>query len=248
MKTIDFPNDIQVIINKIEEEAKPISIFIYGSRARTDFKDDSDYEVGVIFNSEKRWERLKLAKLHNNSNVNIYPFVLEELQKYRIDAPFPKAVYLKELVEESVTVAGKKVIQQLQSPEIKLSDLVEVITFETAYALGALLSTRRNDLFTASIQFNKAIFFAVRALVMLESGKFPLTYREIYGESKNLSFLDDNAKKVINHANDVRNGKSIDQELVYKSFKFLNQIAYARIKEQLKINDRVILPGHPIYE
>ena len=246
MKKIDFSNDIQAIIDKIEKEAKPVSIFIYGSRARNDFREDSDYEIGVLFNRDKRWERLQLARLHNNPNVNIYPFVLEDLLQYKIDTPFPKAIYLKELVEESVTVAGDKTIQQLQSPEIKLSDLIEVIVFETSYALGALLSTRKNDLFTASVQFTKAVLFAVRALVILESGKFPLTYKEIYEESKKLEFLDDNAKNVINHANDVRNEESIQPELVYKSLKFLNQVAYPRIKDQLKIQDRVILLGHAI--
>ncbi len=246
MRKIDLPKDILIIIDRVEREAKPISIFIYGSRARSDFKYDSDYELGVIFKRGKRWEHLQLTELHNNPNVNIYPFVLEDLKQYKIDTPFPKAVYLKELVQESVTIAGDRVIQGLDSPEIKLSDLAEVITFETAYALGALLSTRKNDLFTASIQFTKAIFFAVRALVILESGKFPLTYKEIYEESKKLSFLDDNAKKVINHANDVRSGEPIQSELVYKSLKFLNQTAYPRIKSQLKIQDRIILPGHAI--
>ncbi|MBI2621113.1 MAG: nucleotidyltransferase domain-containing protein [Candidatus Levybacteria bacterium] len=248
MKKTDFPKDILSVIDKIEKEAKPVSIFVYGSRARDDFKEDSDYEVGVIFSKTKRWERIKLAQLHNNPNINIYSFVLEEIERYIIDTPFPKAVYLKELVEESITIAGENIIRKLKSPQIKLSDLIEVIIFETSYALGALLSARKNDLVTASIQFSKAVLFAARALVILESGKFPLTHKDIYVESKKLKFLDVNGSIVINHAMDVRNGKTIDQEMIYKSLRFLNQSAYTRIKNQLKTGDRIILPGHPLFE
>jgi len=248
MKKTDFPKDILSVIDKIEKEAKPVSIFIYGSRARDDFKEDSDYEVGAIFARAKRWERRELAQLHNNPNINIYSFVLEEIERYIIDTPFPKAVYLKELVEESITVSGENIIQKLMPPQIKLSDLIEVIIFETSYALGALLSARKNDLVTASIQFTKAVLFAARALVILELGKFPLTHKDIYEQSKKLKFLDANGSIVIDYAMDVRNGKTIDQEMIYKSLRFLNQSAYTRIKNQLKTGDRIILPGHPLFE
>ena len=92
-------------LETIFSKTKPISIFLYGSRARTDFKKDSDYEVGIIFDKNKIG-RSEIAKMHNLKNLVVYPFLLSDLKNYDLDTPFPKAIYLKELIETGKTILG----------------------------------------------------------------------------------------------------------------------------------------------
>jgi len=246
IKEVSIPDDISVTLDKIEQEASPVSVFIYGSRARKDYKEQSDFEAGVLFNRDKKWSRSQLTILHNISGLNVYPFVLEDFQQYKLDTPFPKAVYLRELMSGAVTIRGQKVLETMELPEVRLSDLIEVATFQTAYALGAVLSTRQKDLVTSSIEFTKSALFGARALVVLEAGNFPLSYDEIYEEANKLDFLDEDAKAILAHAMDVRKGQPLNPELLYKNITFLNQTVYPRIKNQLTDGDKVVLKGHPV--
>ncbi len=245
MKDLILPGEISLALDKVMEQSKPVSIFVYGSRARTDYKESSDFEVGALFNRDKKWGRSQLATLHDVSGLNIYPFVLEDFSEYKLDTPFPRAVYLRELMSGAKTIKGEKIIENMELPEIKISDLLEVATFQLAYALGAVLSSRQKDWVTTSIEFTKSALFGARALVVLEKGKFPLSYDDIYSESQNLE-LDEDSKTVIQHVIDLRKGGEIKPELLYKNLTFLNQIVYAKIKAQFLGGDRIILPGHPI--
>lgn len=89
--------------------------------------------------------------------------------------------------------------------------------------------------------------FGARVLVILEAGNFPLSYDEIYEEANKLDFLDEDAKTILRHAMDVRNGQPIDPALLYKNITFLNQTIYPRIKNQFVGGDRVVLNGHPVF-
>lgn len=246
IKEVPLPDEIAVTLDRIEQQANPVSIFVYGSRARNDYNERSDFEVGVLFNRDKKWGRSQLATLHNVPGLNIYPFVLEDFQQYKLDTPFPKAVYLRELLAGATTVRGQKIIEEMELPEVRLSDLIELATFQTAYALGAVLSVRQKDLVTASIEFTKSALFGARALVALELGSFPLGYNDIYEEASKLDFLDEDAKAILRHAMEVRNGQPIDPTLLYKNITFLNQIVYSRVKGQLVSGNKVVLSGHPV--
>lgn len=100
------------VLEVVFEKTKPISIFLYGSRARTDFKEDSDYEIGIIYDKFKT-SRSELAKMHNLKNLVIYPFLLDEIKNYNLDTPFPKAIYLKELIETGKTILGKNILEKM---------------------------------------------------------------------------------------------------------------------------------------
>ena len=83
------------------------------------------------------------------------------------------------------------------------------------------------------------------ALVILEKGKFPLSYDDIYNESQSLE-LDEDSKAVIQHAIDVRKGTEVKPELLYKNITFLNQVICSKIKSEFERGNKVILPGHPV--
>lgn len=245
MKELIIPSEISLVLDKVIEQSKPVSVFVYGSRARDDFQDQSDFEIGVLFNRDVKWGRSQLAVLHDISGLNIYPFVLEDFSEYKLDTPFPRAVYLRELISGAKTIKGEKIVENMELPEIKVSDLLETVTFQLAYALGAVLSSRQKDLVTTSIEFTKSALFGARALVILEKGTFPLSYDDIYNELQSLE-LDEDSKTVIQHAIDIRKGSEIKPELLYKNITFLNQVVYSKIKAKFTEGDKIILPGHSI--
>lgn len=240
-----IPNAIEKVINEIQKQAKPISIFVYGSRARGDFKKDSDYEVGILFERDKKWGRREIKELHKLDNLNLYPFVYEDFVLYSLDTPFPRAVYLRELLKGAKTIRGKKIVEKMTPPEVGVSDLLEVSTFQIAYALGAVLSSRQKDWATTNIEFTKSVLFGARALIILEKEKFPLEYKEIAEQACNLE-LDLQYKELIKHAIEVRKGAKIDPVQLYTNISFLNQVVVQRVKDELKKGDRIVLKGKKI--
>lgn len=241
--TID--KNVKKALKNIFEITKPISIFIYGSRARTDFKTRSDYEVGALYLKQNKPRRSEIAKLHNIKGMNVYPFLIEDLEKYNLDTPFPKAIYLRELIGSTKTVFGEKVLEKMEVPEIKLIDLLERAAFDVATAFAAFRSFKTKDLITTSINF-KSVLFGTRVLEILELKKFPFTYDEIFELSKELN-LSPEYKALIEHAYKVRKGEQIQEQFLYTNISFLNQEILAKIRHQLsETGDKVILEGKKI--
>lgn len=244
-KKIILPPQVSLAIDKIVNLAKPVSIFVYGSRTRDDYTKQSDFEVGLLFNRDKKWERSQLATLHGNPNLNLFPFILEDFRQYKLDTPFPKALFLRELIVGAITIAGEKVLENMEPPEVRLSDLLEVVSFQLAYALAAVQFSCQKDWITTRDHFTKSALFGVRALIILKTGNFPLGFNEIFAEAGKLG-LNEESRTVLKQAIEVRKGKEIDRGILYKNITFLNQIVYPKIKSELTQGDRTVLEGHPI--
>jgi predicted nucleotidyltransferase len=230
---------ILVVLEKIWKETKPVSIFLYGSRARTDFKVDSDYEVGVIYDKNKI-SRADLAKKHNLKNLVVYPFLLDEIKNYDLDTPFPKAIYLKELIETGKTLFGEKILEKMEAPKIKIIDLIERTSFDIATAMAAVRSYRNGDLISTSINLKSALF-GVRVLEILKLKKFVYTYDEILSVSKELN-LSQEYNELLEEAMKVRQGGEIQEKWLFKNISFLNQVVMKEIKKNyLENGDKIIL-------
>lgn len=65
---------LKSLVAEIMEKFNPVSVFLYGSRARNDFLSKSDYEVGVLYFKDKKISRTDLKSINSNNNINIYPF------------------------------------------------------------------------------------------------------------------------------------------------------------------------------
>lgn len=238
-------DDVSEALKVIFEKTSPVSVFIYGSRARSDFKPNSDYEVGAVYKRENKPRRSEIAKLHQVKGMNVYPFVLEELEQYNLDTPFPKAIYMKELVGAAKTVMGKKVLEKMEHPEIKLSDLIERVAFDVATAFAAYRSFGTGDLMNVAINF-KSVLFGARVLEIFELGEFGYSYDEIWEISKKLD-ISDEYRQLIEHAMSVRKGESIIEQFLYTNITFLNQRISNRLRsDYAKNGDRTILPGRKI--
>ncbi len=220
-----------LILEKIFKEIKAISIFLYGSRSRTDFKENSDYEVGIIYDKNKVG-RTELDKMHNLKNLVLYPFLLDDIKNNNLDTPFPKAIYLKELIETGKTLFGEKILENMKSPEIGIIDLIEETSFEIATAMAAVRSYRNRDLISASINLKSALF-GVRVLEILKLKKFPYTYDEIFEMSKELN-LDEEYNQLLEQVMEVRQGGKIEEKWLFKNITFLNQVVMKEVKKEYK--------------
>ena len=245
MQTTRISAEVNEVLENIYINTKPVSIFVYGSRARADFKPDSDYEVGALYHKDSKPRRSELAKMHSIEGLNIYPFVYEEIEEYNLDTPFPKAIYMKELIGAAKTVFGEEVLEKMEHPEIKLSDLIERAAFDIATGFAAYRSYGTKDLVNVSINF-KSVLFGTRVLEIYELKEFAYTYDEIVKLSDKLS-LEDEYRQLINHAAEVRKGKPIIENFLFTNISFLNQKIANKIRADFCENgDRVILPGRKI--
>ncbi len=230
---------IFLVLESIFNKTKPVAIFLYGSRARSDYKDDSDYEIGIIYEKDKI-NRSELAKMHNLKNLVIYPFLLDDIKNHELDTPFPKAIYIKELIDTGKTILGEKILEQIESPKISTVDLVERTTFDIGTAFAAVRSFRNKDLITTAINFKSALFGA-RVLEILKLHKFPYTYDEIYQISGELR-LENEYKELLENAIKIRNKGKIEEKYLYKNISFLNQVVMKEVKcDYYKNGNRIVL-------
>ena len=80
-------SQLQQIIDKIVAYIDPVKIFLFGSRARGDSRNDSDYDIVVIYDGEmsKREVKLGIYDQFEDFNFSMDLFVLasQELEKYK---------------------------------------------------------------------------------------------------------------------------------------------------------------------
>lgn len=237
---MNISKEVGEVLDKIARQTKPVSIFIYGSRARKDFKKDSDYEVGVIYKQENYIHRRELKKMHSLDCLNIFPFFYKDFIKHQIDTPFPKAVYLRDVILGGRTFSGVKIVENTKPPSVSLTDLLEVVIFQQAYALAATHSFKQGDLVTSATHFIKSLLYALRVLVIIGKKKFPLTFDEIVKEAKGLKLKEEDVD-LIQHAIDVRNGIRPELDKLYANISFLNMVVLKKVKKNLLKGNRVIL-------
>ncbi|MDP4009393.1 MAG: nucleotidyltransferase domain-containing protein [Candidatus Shapirobacteria bacterium] len=225
-----IPEYIDKVLRNIIDISKPISVFLYGSRVRNDFESDSDYEIGIIYKESKKWSRQQLKELNSYENVKIYPFSLEELESGEIDTPFPKAIYLKTISEESVCLYGEKLENIISPIKIDKDDLFEATGFCLGRAYSAVVSSKQNDLVATRDGFTKSGLYGIQLLIFVKTGNFVTSYKEM--ENKYLNLIPDEFKDLVKHIFDVRkNVATVAIPYLYKNISFLNKVVLKTIKD-----------------
>ena len=180
------------------------SVFLYGSRARGDNLDDSDWEVGVIFDEDKYISRRELAPLQT-SGVVIYPFKYEELSAGIADVPFTRTIWLTELITAAKTIGGEDVTSKIPLPEITNLDIIADNSFYKARALDAMIAQREGHDSLARDLFVKSALLGARVLILAQGLPFPKSYPEIVSVATPL--LDTESQAILSRALDVRTQK-----------------------------------------
>ena len=216
------------------------SVFLYGSRARTDSYAESDYEIGVLMEKNKYIGRGEIKKQFNFEGVNIFPFYYENFIEYNPDTPFVKSIYMKEIIEAGKTLAGEKIIENLKFPSIKLLDIIQDLRFNLGYSLAATHSYRENDKINASLHLAKSCLFGTRDLIILKNKKFPTTYDNIIEESKKIDLGEYNELPI--YAYKLRKRETeLDEKNLFKNISYLNKFIEKQFTDIFNAQDNIIL-------
>ena len=99
-------SQLQQIIDKIVACIDPVKIYLFGSRAKGDSRDDSDYDIAVIYDGElsKRDVKLTIRKVFGLPDFSMDLFVLtsDELRRFNRIANTLE----REITENGVVVYG----------------------------------------------------------------------------------------------------------------------------------------------
>ncbi len=230
----------KLIINKLKK-FKPESIFLYGSRARTDYTKGSDFEVGIIFKKQNYIHRKELKEAIKEKGINVYPFKLKDIKIRVLDTPFQKAIYLRELILAGKTIYGEKIIENIKPPEIKVIDIIQDLRFNIGYAFASMHSYRNGDKKTGAYEFYKSCLYGTRDLEILKLRKFPLSFTEIYELSKKLN-LKKYSSLVLN-AYKLRQSKTRFEEAnIFKNISYLNEFMEPQLIEYFnKKGDKILI-------
>lgn len=225
-------DSLDMIINKIESNFNPYSIFLYGSAATSTFNSKSDYEIGVIFKSDNYISRKQIKEIVPQNIYAIFPFKLEEMFSYDIDTPFQKEIYIASLIKGGArTIKGKDVFQELKAPIITKDCLLEDVYFNKGLALSAVKIFKTGNIELANEQFYKSCFYVTRDLIYSKQNYLCTTYEDIYLKSKEIDIPKEYGD-LLDLAYDLRMEKisSIDSIMYFKNISFINKYIVKELK------------------
>ncbi len=225
-------DSLDIIINEIESNFNPYSIFLYGSAATSTFNSKSDYEIGVIFKSDNYISRKQIKEIIPQNNYSIFPFKLEEMFAYDIDTPFQKEIYIASLIKGGArTIKGKDVFRELKVPIITKDCLLEDVYFNKGLALSAVKIFKNGNTELANEQFYKSCFYVTRDLIYSKQNYLCITYEDIYLKSKEID-IPEEYSVLLDLAYDLRTEKKsfIDSTMYFKNISFINKYIVKELK------------------
>ncbi len=232
--------NIQKIIDDLLKFTDAKSVFLYGSRARTDFYNESDYEIGVLMEKDKYISRKDIKDKFNFKGINIFPFHYEDFITYNPDTPFVKSIYMREIIDAGKTVAGEKIIENMKPPEIKLLDIIQDLRFNLGYSLAATHSYREGDNINASLHLAKSCLFGTRDYILLKLKKFPIPFDEIAELSKNLDLKE--YSDLPSYAFKLRKrDEKVDEYKLFANISYLNKFIEKELMEVYNNQGNIVL-------
>lgn len=204
------------------------SVFLYGSRARSDFCEDSDYEIGVLTHGDKYVRRSDMKERFDLPNISIFPFIYEDFIAGSLDTPFVRSIFLNDIIRAGKTIAGEQIVENLKPPRVEMIDTLQEVRFNLGYALAATHSYRNGDAKTASLHFVKSCLFGTRSYVVVKSRTFFVAYEEILNSSKTLDLGEYQDLPI--YAHELRLNKvELDEKNLFQNISYLNKLIGADI-------------------
>lgn len=229
-------------LDKIEKYCRPKSIFLFGSQARNDHLEKSDYEIGVLFNEKNYVGENKLKEIIRPPHrIRIYPYKFKEFIQGRIIFPFQNNIFLREILVTGKTLRGEKIVEKITPPSITVVDLMQDLKFSVARGSDAILCFSVKDKKIASILFYKSCLFGTRNLIILVLKEFPNSYPEIRALSKKLTIANE-YREIISHAYKIRQGSNLKREFLFRNISYLTKFIEKKlIGYYKKHGDKVLI-------
>lgn len=173
-----------VAVRHITAVSEPASVFLYGSRARGDAMESSDYEFAALYREGHLVSRSQLvvpAEMLDGveHRLAIYPFGLSDISEGRIETPFPTSIFLNELHDTAVGMLGLSPQEVISPPPVRVADSVADCFLAGGRTLAGLDSARIGDLRAARRQVRKARYTALRTAILLRDGRLLHHTREL---------------------------------------------------------------------
>lgn len=236
-RTQEFTELLEEIFDRIEESFNPISIFLYGSRARSDAIEGSDYELGILLPKKHNTSNESVREVVNCTTVSAYSFKFEDFLENNIDTPFNKNLFMFELSKYGKTVRGRRIVEALKPPRVSALDLYSEAQFNLGYALGAVIAYRNDSISTAVALFYKSCLFGTRALIAARKGKFVASYPDILDWSKSIELGEYGT--LIDAAFEARLTGQCDFAVLVENISYLNQVVLPSISSLIVLGDGV---------
>ena len=228
--------NINSVLENISQKTRAISVFLWGSRARGDAQEDSDWELGALFRKEHLISEYELRQLANApDNVSIYPYEYNLFICGEIVVPFQRSLYLREIKLTAKTLLGEKVVESFSPPPITIVDLLCDLKFALGRASDAIVSFRRGDKTLAARLFFKSCMFATRDWLIFAQKYFPTTYHEI-NEMANSEYAE-----LVHKAYSGRFGAIPEEYLLLDNIHYINAFIEEQIELEYHRNGNVVL-------
>lgn len=221
--------DTAAVLQAISQNTRATSVFLFGSRARGEGLESSDWELAALFRSENLIAENDLRHIAAvPDNVRLYPYDHELFLRGEIVVPFQRALYLRELRVTGKTLMGERVVETFSPPPITLVDLLCDLKFCLGRASAALVSFRRQDVVTAASLLFKSCIFATRDWVTFTRRHFPATYHEI--SESNVP----GHSELIVKAYSMRAGARPDADLLLNNIYYINRFVEKQIEAEYR--------------
>lgn len=230
--------DVATVLQTISQNTQAISVFLYGSRARGEGLEGSDWELATLFKIEDFVAEKDLRRITAvPDDVRLYPYDHELFLRGEIVVPFQRALYLREIKVTGKTLMGETVVETFSPPPITLVDLLCDLKFCLGRASDALVSFRQKDVITAASLLFKSCIFATRDWIIFTRQHFPATYREISEEDV------PGYVELISRAYSMRVGAAPDADLLLNNIYYINRFVEKHIEaEYRRRGDFVLIP------
>lgn len=230
--------DMATVLRAISQNTRATSVFLYGSRARGEGLEGSDWELAALFKSEDFVAEKDLRHIAAiPDDMRLYPYDYELFLRGEIVVPFQRALYLREIKVTGKTLMGETIVETFSPPPITLVDLLCDLKFHLGRASDALVSFRRHDMVTAASLLFKSCIFATRDWIIYTRRHFPATYREISGVSV------PGYSELIGKAYSMRAGAAPDADLFLNNIYYINRFVEKQIEvEYHQRGDYTLIP------
>jgi predicted nucleotidyltransferase len=228
-------------LDKILSFSKPTSIFLFGSRARNDYLEDSDYEVGILYESKELVsENILRSRISSDKRYRFYPYEIDSFVRGTLDIPFESTIFLRGISLQGKTLRGEKIIESFSPPPITVVGLLREIKFQLGRASDAIVLHKSGESRLASELFYKSCLLGTRDLIILLDKRFPLSYMDIGESAGNLALGE--FKDLVNSAYKVRIGAEVNAENLISNVWYLNRFVERQIWQTYRNQgDRILI-------
>ena len=118
--TLDLPPEGWLTLEKVRQELNPVSVFVFGSRARNDHKPNSDVEIGIFFDNPSCFSHAELQKIiQPPENIKVYSYKIDDFSKCKLIIPFQRELFIYEVITTGVTILGVQILEKMKPPTIR---------------------------------------------------------------------------------------------------------------------------------